>query len=315
MITVSVPGKVHLMGEHAVVYGYPAVLSAINKRLSVGVKKMNQAARDTIVSTEPADYIRHAIDSVRRVYPEYANEHFHVQVTSAIPAGYHLGSSAAIAVATVGAVIYSLKHVWNPQAINQLAYEVEKKQHGNPSGGDNTAVTFGGFLWYRRELEFLKSIWQLPFTFSEKLNHFYLVDTGRPQETTGEMVAFVRARVNSQKLKFTKLFTQNEQQVRTIAEGLKNADQKALIGALVAGEKSLEGMGVVSHRVLPFIRAVEKIGGSAKILGGGGRAAGVGFLLCYHPEKETIYTVARAFKYPIFPVELGAEGIRLEEKV
>ena len=39
MITVSVPGKIHLMGEHAVVYGKPALLSAINLRLSVTIEK------------------------------------------------------------------------------------------------------------------------------------------------------------------------------------------------------------------------------------------------------------------------------------
>lgn len=52
-----------------------------------------------------------------------------ISVTSAFPYGYHLGSSASIAVATVGAVSYFLKKLWNPMEINQIAYEVEKKQH------------------------------------------------------------------------------------------------------------------------------------------------------------------------------------------
>ena len=37
MITVSVPSKVHLLGEHSVVYGRPALLAAINKRISVSI--------------------------------------------------------------------------------------------------------------------------------------------------------------------------------------------------------------------------------------------------------------------------------------
>ncbi|MCX6791749.1 MAG: mevalonate kinase, partial [Candidatus Gottesmanbacteria bacterium] len=41
-ISVSVPGKIYLMGEHAVVYGKPAVLAAINRRLTVTVKAGNE---------------------------------------------------------------------------------------------------------------------------------------------------------------------------------------------------------------------------------------------------------------------------------
>ena len=75
--------------------------------------------------------------------------------------------------------------------INKIAYEIEKKQHGNPSGGDNTISTYGGFLWYRKEAEFLKLFKPLDFNF-EKLPQFVLTNTGRSLETTGGMVARVR---------------------------------------------------------------------------------------------------------------------------
>ncbi len=309
MITVSVPGKVHLMGEHAVVYGYPAILSAINLRLTMTI---SSGKKDIIIkSNEPADYIKHALDIVQKHYQIDKLPPMSINVESEIPAGYHLGSSAATAVATVGAAMYFLKKIWNPALINQLAYEAEKKQHGNPSGGDNTAVTMGGFLWYRKELEFLKSLWQLPFKLPDNLNHFFLIDTGRPKESTGEMVAYVNSEVKSQKLKFEHIFSENEKETKRVASALKNGDEKELVEAIRKGEETLEGMGVVSKKVIPIIRIIEKAGGAAKILGGGGRSDGVGFLLAYHHDPESI---AKKYNLKIKRIKLGEEGVRLENK-
>lgn len=297
MITVSVPGKIHLMGEHAVVYGKPALLSAINKRLRVSIEK---AKTMDIVTTESPAYITYTLEKVQEYLQVHTLPSMHIVVDSDIPAGFHLGSSAATAVGVVAATMYFLKKLWNPALINALAYEVEKQQHGNPSGGDNTAVTYGGFIWYRKELEFLKSMWQVPISFSPSLNHFCLIDTGRPKETTGEMVAFVKTKKNLQTF-----LDINEIQTKRIAVAIKEKDEKSLIDAMRKGEQTLEDIGVVSKKVIPTIRTVENNGGAAKILGGGGRKEGVGYLLCYshNPPQRSI------------PIVLGEEGVRLEKKI
>lgn len=289
------------MGEHAVVYGKPALLAAINLRLRVTVEAGINGI--DIVSSEPSDYIRHAVELVREQYKLESLPSMKITITSDIPAGFHLGSSAAVAVGTVGAVTYFLKKVWNPAVINQIAYEVEKKMHGNPSGGDNTTVTMGGFIWFRKELEFLKSIWQLPFKLPAALDHFFLINTGKPKETTGEMVSFVKSQITNHKSQTEKLFNENEAQTKRVAVAIKEGNEKELIDAIRLGERTLEGMGVVSRKVIPLIREIEKSGGAAKILGGGGRTAGVGFLLCYHHEPE---------KFQALPIRLGEEGIKLE---
>lgn len=322
MVTVSVPGKVHLMGEHAVVYGKPALLAAINLRLRVSIEDLGKRTTNygkkkndyiEIVSNEPVEYIRHAVEEVKETYKLDVLPPLRITVTSDIPAGYHLGSSAAVAVGTVGALTYFLKKIWNPAAINQLAYEVEKKMHGNPSGGDNTTVTMGGFIWFRKELEFLKSIWQLPFKIPKNLNHFFLIDTGRPKETTGEMVAYVNAKCQMQNAKYKAFFDKNEEQTKRIAIAIKEGNEKELIGAIRIGERTLEGMGVVSKKVIPLIREIENTGGAIKILGGGGKTDGVGFLLAYQGKKEKILDVCQFFGYKLQEVSLGKEGIRLEK--
>ena len=65
---------------------------------------------------------------------------------------------------------------------------VRRGQHG---------VTMGGFIWFRKELEFLKSIWQIPLKLPIR-SIIFLINTCRPAETTGEMVHYVRAKSKEQ---------------------------------------------------------------------------------------------------------------------
>ena len=197
--------------------------------------------------------------------------------------------------------------------INELAYEIEKKQHGNPSGGDNTTETVGGFVWFRKELEFLKSIWQLPFKPHESLNHFFLINTGRPKETTGEMVALVKESMQRNPEEMKKHLDLNEQQVKRVTVALKEGNERELLDAMRVGERTLEGMGVVSDKVIPLIRKIEDIGGAAKILGGGGKAEGVGFLLCYYNNPDQVEEICKSYGFTIQEVRLGEEGVRLEK--
>ncbi len=112
MIKISVPGKVHLIGEHTVVYGKPALISAISLRvyLTIG-KKM-------------ADYT----------------------FKTELPKGTGLGSSAAVSAAVIAAMLTYFKVNWDKDLVNKLTFEAEKIFHGKPSGGDNTTVIFGGII-------------------------------------------------------------------------------------------------------------------------------------------------------------------------
>jgi mevalonate kinase len=313
-VSVSVPGKVHLMGEHAVVYGKPAILAAVDLRMRIGVRGLPAGKSLKVASSEPDGYVRKIVEMVIKTYAIEHAPPMEITIDSDIPAGYHLGSSAATAVGVIGALSYFLKGIWNPQAINQLAYEAEKLQHGTPSGSDNTAVTMGGLLWYRKELEFLRSMWQLPMKIPPQLNNFYLIDTGRSEESTGEMVSFVRSQVAMRRAQYLEMFDENERQTKRVAVAIRENLEPELIDAVRKGEGTLESMGVVSGQVLPVIRAIENAGGAAKILGGGGRKAGAGYLLCYHRDIAQVKSAARSFGFGVRPVVLGGDGVKLEKQ-
>ncbi len=309
MITVSAPGKIHLMGEHVVVYGKAALLTAINLRAYVTIQ---EADKLSIESSESDTLIRYAIELFQKTYHIEKLSSFLLKATSSIPPGCHLGSSAAISVATLGALHAFFNKGWNVTKINELAYEVEKKQHGNPSGGDNTAVTFGGFVWFRKEFEFLKSMWQLPFKISGNLKPFVLINSGRPVENTGEMVGMVKGKVESGKWEMEKIFNEQEKITKRITIALKEGDEGELMQCIKEGERNLEAIGVVGEKAKTMIQEIEHVGGSGKILGGGGVKMGSGILLVYHPEIEKLTHLAKNNSWELIHIMLGEEGIRKE---
>ena len=298
------------MGEHAVVYGKPGLLAAVNKRIYVTLSKHEGKTPRTHPVEE--SFIDHAIGTYFRVTGEKNPHTFDVSIASDIMPGYHLGSSAAVAVGIAGALYYALHHILDLSTINSIAYEIEKKQHGNPSGGDNTAVTYGGLVWYRKESEALKIFQKIPFSFPSSFSHFFLIDTGKPKETTGEMVAIVAARVKRQGTRMERLFERNEARTRQLLAAIHDSDETMFIDALKRGEETLEKIGVVSQKVISLIREIEKGNGAAKILGGGGRRGGVGYVLGYHRERRIIEAIGKKYRYSVHGIQLGEEGLRVE---
>jgi mevalonate kinase len=267
LVKVSAPGKIILSGEHSVVYGYPAIATAVNKRLSI---------------TKSGD------------------------IHSDIPIGAGMGSSAAFAVAMSALEIGKL----DLEKINKAAYKMEKTLHGNPSGVDNTVVTYGGFLWYRKESESFKVFKQIKA--KTKLPKLYLLNSGKPSESTREMVELVGRKYKKEKLKTTGIFKDIETVTKEMLRFLIG-DSNPDLGKLISeNERLLEKLGVVSNSARHLIRMIEKIGGFAKISGAGGKSSGAGMVLVYHKDVDNLSLFAKRNKINIMPVIVGEEGIKVE---
>lgn len=278
-VEVSASGKIILTGEHAVVYGYPAILTAIDRRLVIEGRK---TGRQTEIKVLRSD----------------------------IPIGVGMGSSAALSVATAAAETVLEEKKWDLERINSMAYELEKKHHGNPSGGDNTIVTYGGFLWYRKETESFKIFRQIiPRT---KIPNFFLVNSGIPMETTGEMVS-----------KVADMRSRNPKKINRVLETIEEVSRKFL-KSLIEGngnwnelisenEEYLELLGVVSESGRSLIRGIKNIGGTAKISGAGGVATGSGILLVHHRDEERLRNFCESNNLEILSVKLGEGGVRIEK--
>ncbi len=317
-VIVSSPGKIHLLGEHAVVYGKPALLAAIDKRLYVKVKRLDsyQGTTDTgvrIKTSEGGKLILECISVFRKAFVIKKFPPLEINVSSNISTGSGLGSSAALSASVIGALMKGVKNIWNPVRINELAFEVEKMAHGNPSGADNTTVVFGGLVWYRKEFDFLKSIWSLPLS-PYKIPSFFLIDSGRPKESTKEMVEFVSLLYKRRKGMMESVFSDQELQTKKLLLSFRKDNKSEMIEALKCGERNLEKMGVVGAKAYKIIREIEVSGGAGKICGAGGKKEGSGMILCFLHNKSVLQKIAQKYSTSLLPVKLGEEGIRVEQK-
>jgi len=151
-VKASAPGKIILFGEHAVVYGRPAlavpvtqvhadveVLDSSRAGIWIDAPDINvHAELNTLPSDHPIASVIHNFLFLSRVSPFPSLD---IRISSTIPVASGLGSGAAVTVALVRALSLHLNHPMTDEEVNAFAYEIEKLHHGTPSGIDNTVVT------------------------------------------------------------------------------------------------------------------------------------------------------------------------------
>ena len=305
MIKVSAPCKVHLLGEWSVVWGKPALLITVDLRIFVTISPSSH--------TEPSE-LRKIVEPIVKKELKIKNlPPYKLEIDSQIPMGAHLGSSAAVSVASIAALLSFLKVKWNLELVNRLAYEAEKVFHGNPSGADNSIIVYGGLMWYRKETPDLKLIQALPFSITPKLTkNFVIINTGTPKTNTKQMIAKITVKFDKNPLLKDKFLTVQERLVRELLTAIRNSDEKEVIRIIREGEANLESIGVCSPEVKKIIREIEALGGTAKICGAGAFTGPTGVLLCYHPNPSRIISFAKELNLNYFKVALGVEGLRQE---
>ncbi|PSP85351.1 mevalonate kinase [Halobacteriales archaeon QS_6_64_34] len=211
MVTSSAPGKVYLFGEHAVVYGEPAVPCAIERRARVTAEKRDAGlvvhAEDLQLDGFTVEYIDEGTDhpdvdaenSLLEAAMGYVNEAvkqvreaadapqagFEIWIESDIPLGAGLGSSAAVACAAIDAGCRELGVALAPEEIADRAYRVEAAvQDGEASRADTFCSAMGGAVRVEGDdCSRVEGVGNLPFVIG--------YDGGAGD--TGELVAGVRA--------------------------------------------------------------------------------------------------------------------------
>ena len=172
-------GKLLLCGEHAVVYGHPAIAVAVDRSTRVS---LTRRPGPTAVRSVHVDH--RVRDALFTTLPDVG---FDVEVVTDLPVGRGMGSSAALAVAVVRAWADLEGEIVSPEVVETRALPIERSFHGNPSGVDVAVSAHGGCLWFQRGEPSIREA--LP---SPRLP-LVVLDSGADRETA-HMVAAVAAR-------------------------------------------------------------------------------------------------------------------------
>lgn len=303
------PGKLILSGEHAVVYGRPALAMAIdlcaesvitgNTGEGVSFDLVNydlrrsytlralRAFRDRLMKNyrqflngdltirdvlyKPVDLFQFAFIIALDGLHLKLTHGLNIQCVSAIPIGCGLGSSAATILSTLRAVGHYFRVEFKPEWYMEYSLEAEKLQHGYPSGIDSYVSLYGGC-----------SRFQAGKARAVPLPRYsmHLVQTGEPASTTGECVEHIRQTHGD-----APIWNDFEDVTDGLESAIVSDDRERLREAVNENDRLLREVGVVPDRVQAFIDDVRRAGGAAKICGAGavrGDAAGT-VLVCGEP--------------------------------
>lgn len=142
--TCSAPGKIYLFGEHAVVYGEPAIACAVELRTRVSAMRSDDISIKSGIGTTGLDFEVHPY--VSSAIKKLGSPEVTIEISSDIPVGSGLGSSAAVTVATLAAINIEFGLGYGNEEVARMGHEIEKEVQGAASPTDTFVSTFGGVV-------------------------------------------------------------------------------------------------------------------------------------------------------------------------
>jgi mevalonate kinase len=284
-IVATAPGKAILFGEHAVVYGRPAIavpLTDVHATATITASEPGSGIH-VLAADLPApdgrpgghryraydapedDPLRAIVEAALDVFLQDTNAiepDLLITVTSTIPIARGLGSGAAVATAVARALARYAGYPPQPDEISRLVYQVEKLHHGTPSGIDNTVIA------YEQPVFFIRGEKMTRLSVNAPLN-LIIADTGVISSTL-EVVGDVRRRWQAQPDLYESLFDEIGAISRLAQSAIERGDPRAVGQLMDDNQERLVTLGVSSPELDALIATAHASGALGAKLSGAG---------------------------------------------
>lgn len=295
----TAPGKIILFGEHAVVYGRPAIaapISQLRARATVSPSSSNNCyliapdlnRHNRLQDLPDDDALALAARLVLKAGQIETIPDVTIRVNSQIPIASGMGSGAAIAAAIIRALAQHLNRpdLQSNEMVSALTYEVEKIHHGTPSGIDNTVVAYEQPIYFVRQSPQNQIE---PFTVAAPLR-FVVADTG-VRSSTKVAVGDVRRQYNQQPAQFARIFDECGRIAQDARQAIESGDVPQVGKLMTQNHAWLQKMTVSSPELDNLVTAALQAGALGAKLSGAGRGGNM-LALVEDAEMETKVTTA-----------------------
>ncbi len=289
----TAPGKVILFGEHAVVYGRPALAAPVTQVCATAVVEPGETGSGLVIDALNL-HCRVTLDDAGHPLAEVARLALHrlglsppdwrISLTSTIPIASGLGSGAAVSAAIVRDLARAAGRELAPAAVSDIVFQVELLHHGTPSGVDNAVIAYGQPVYFVRG--------QPPQPFAICRPFIVAIgDTGiaSPTKIT---VGDVRAGWLAEPAQIEMLFDRAASITEAARQAIAGGAPHELGPLMDANHALLVEMGVSNPQLERLVRAARVAGAGGAKLSGGGRGGNMISLV----TPETAGRVADALR-------------------
>lgn len=290
-------GKVILFNEHFVVYGIPAIASAIgakttavvHRRAGSGVELNDERPETKGYKAEKLPQQKESLDRMLKFMNiDTKNNSFSTTLAGDLIAASGIGASAASCAAIARAFSQELGLNYSDDRVNEVAYEGEKGYHGTPSGIDNTAATFGGLIWYKREgASHLMEHMRL-----KRPVEIVMGNTGLVADTK-IVVGGVKERKEKQPEKYGRIFKNAEQLAHDARKQLEAFNLEKVGGYMDENHTLLQQIEVSCPELDALVDLARDNGAFGAKMTGTGKG---GYMVALTPSRDLQERVARAIE-------------------
>lgn len=300
-ITAFAPGKVILLGEHAVVYGHPALAAPLSRGViarATPAKRVGLALPPTVTGKG-----RKLLQSAfARAAEASGSPPVRVTLESDLPVSVGLGSSAAVAVATARALLTAAGRPTRIRDVLGVALEMERAFHVTPSGLDHTCSAYGALLRFQRPPSADRGRVRV-ITAPEPLT-VVLALVGK-RSPTRETVAGLRERVALWPTRYRRVMADIGKLADEGAQAIARGEWEALGDAMNVNHGLLCGLGLSSGPLDAMVHLLQGMGAlGAKLTGAGGDGGAV-VALFRGPERMVALRLLAQAGIPCFESQIA----------